>query len=194
MESSLNPGLLVDIMAEHIVFMVMVPIMEVPPNRSSYIDYVSYMDLRVLLCLYKYMEVNKAWHLHFGMEKMHNTFGLVLFEFGLHDPYTFIIVKGMILLDKAIRKYLYNRFIFNITQPIVIPIEWQVQHTQLNNIGTMQLQYFRDMLAINRDYCNGHPVELWQCNNYWICLPQPPLSWTYSVKSILFLVCHFNPS
>jgi hypothetical protein len=74
-----------------------------------------------------------------GMGEVHNALQLVVFELGIHSPYTFIRVSGMILLDKAIRKYLCNLFIFNVSQLIVIPIEWWIEHAQLNDLRIREL-------------------------------------------------------
>jgi hypothetical protein len=86
------------------------------------------------------MGVNKAWCLHFGMGEMCNEIRLALSELGIHDSFTFIEARGMIY-EKTICKYFCNWFIFNITQSIVIPIEWHVQHARLSDLGFMQLQY-----------------------------------------------------
>lgn len=84
MESALIHGLPEDIVTEYIVPNVMEPIMVVMPNLSQYID-VFLRDFMALLCIYKYMRINKVWHLHFGMGGLHNTFQLALAELGINS-------------------------------------------------------------------------------------------------------------
>lgn len=81
------------------------------------------------------------------MGGVHNALPLALSNFGINNNHRFLGLRIMILLDRAIRKYLCNRFIFNVTWPIIISIEWQVQYARLNNLRIMQLQYYRDMLV-----------------------------------------------
>lgn len=53
----------------------MEPILAINPcviNVTERYDVVN--DFMVLLCIYKYLGVNKAWLLHFGMGEVHNAF------------------------------------------------------------------------------------------------------------------------
>lgn len=86
LESTLIPDIPEDIMAEYIVPKVMDPILVVMPNPSQYIDFdASLRDFMVLLCVYKYMGVNKAlglvpsfWHGRSAQPNLIGSFGIGL--------------------------------------------------------------------------------------------------------------------
>lgn len=61
----LIPGLPENIVAKHIVLTALEPTIVVIPTLTQYINYDVFLtDLMVLLCIYRYMVVNKVWRLH----------------------------------------------------------------------------------------------------------------------------------
>lgn len=54
----------------------------------------------ILLCICKYMRLNKAWCLHLGMGGVHNAFWLDLLNLDMNDFKRFYGMKGMICLTR----------------------------------------------------------------------------------------------
>lgn len=58
----------------------------------------------------------------------------------MNNKHKFLGMRGMILLDTTIcKKEKNNWIIFNVMQPIFIPIECKIPHAQLNDLEIMQL-------------------------------------------------------
>lgn len=112
-----------DIVANHIMPKVMELIMSVKAYGTKILREPM---MKALLCIYKYIGINKAWHLHFGM----------LF---IYNGHKFRGVSTTILLDKFICDHCFNNNIFRTTQHIAIPIQWRVQHAWLKNIWILNL-------------------------------------------------------
>lgn len=75
MDNTFIHGLPDDIVQRPIIPKLMESILAVKPlviDISGMDDVIC--DFMVLLCIHKYMEVDKVWHLHFGMGEVHNTF------------------------------------------------------------------------------------------------------------------------
>ena len=53
-----------------------------------------------ILCIYKYMGVNKAWRAHFGMGEVYNALRLALFECDVYIGNVLRGAKGIILIQK----------------------------------------------------------------------------------------------
>jgi len=171
-QSLLIPGLPEEIVAEHIMPKVMEPIMAVNPVGPAIPRALLKADFFALLCIYKYMGVNKVWRLHFRMGEVYNAFRLALFDEEVYFGHNFVGVIGTRLLDKVMRTFYRNKNIFSTTQRISIPIRWQVQHAHLNDIWIMELEYLRDKLVDNKDYwsrIDGRSIEFRRCTNFWIC-------------------------
>jgi hypothetical protein len=170
--SSLIPGLTAEIVGEHILPKVVEPLVE-PYHRG---DYVRRCEGRAkfftLICIYKYMGVNKAWREYFGMGEVYNALRLSLWDVDICIGHHFRGVRGTLELDELLRAFRINHFIFSHTQRIAIPIRWQVQHARLNDIWIMELEYLRDKLVENREHwiqVDGRSCEHRRCTNYWIC-------------------------
>lgn len=117
------------------------------------------------------------------MGEVHNEFLLALYQFDIYNYQRFYQGRGTLLVDNAILEYWHNKFCFTSTHPIAIPIQWRVQHFQLNDLGIMEHEHLQDNLP-----CNGHMhatmldmlLPVWnrneRCNLYWL------LTWCQQYK------------
>ena len=170
--STFLPGLTAEIVGEHILPKVLEPILE-PYHRG---DYGRGCEVRAnfftLICIFKYMGVNKAWREHFGMGEVYNALRMSLWDVDIPMGHRFRGVRGTSELAKLLRAFRLNLFMFSHTQRIAIPIRWEVQHARLNDIWIIELEYLWDKLVENGEYwlqVDGRSAEYRRCTNFWIC-------------------------
>ena len=171
--SSLIPGLPEEIVNDHIMPKVLEPTKKEYCEGSGELDR-DYLRFRFfnLLCIYKYMGVNKDWRRQFSVGEVYNALRLALWDTDIEFGHKFRGVRGTIELHKCLIAYQRNLRVFSNTHRISIPIGWEIQHAHLNNLWVMELEYLRNRLLDNIEYwskVDGRSADNRRCINYWIC-------------------------
>jgi len=170
--SSLIPGLPAEIVEEHILPKIMRPMLEYYDRGDELRRCEVRARFFTLLCIYKYMGVNKAWRKYFGMREVYNALRMSMWDVDICVGHQFKCLRGTLELHEVLMAFNHNIYIFSHTQPIAIPIHWEVQHARLNDLWIMDLEYLRGKLVENRKHwirVDGRSCEHRRCVNYWIC-------------------------
>lgn len=109
-------------------------------------------DYMFLLCIYKYIGVNKAFGT-FILAWENCTMHFLLAHYGLniYIDHTFKGFCGEILFNKVIHKYCHNKIILNAMYCIALQIQLHFQHVQLNDIWIIDYKYLQKQRVLSPD-------------------------------------------
>ena len=169
----LIPGLPQDIVLEHIMPKVLMPILSTEIHPGSMMTRPQVVTaMKECICIYKYMGISGAWRANLRHGSVYNSMRLAVCKMYIDYDHDFAGRRGLRDMHKLLFTFWEYMRLFSVTSPIAIPIDWDTQHAHLGDLDLMDLRLLRKKLLENREYwkdVDRNSEELRECTNYWIC-------------------------